>query len=162
MWLLLCVYLDQRPTPVAYISNASTAFSADLQTNTIEIINRHLAGCDGNGTTSHEIFGAIETLNNSTTTFSILIIIVAVQIVELFFHFLNSLTEDTPFEEMVSSIENELMVVGFTSVIFKIMVHTSHFLNKEWYYALEYAGFFIFHGAVSGNCNNFVVILYPL
>jgi hypothetical protein len=54
------------------------------------------------------------------------------------------------------------MVVGFTSVIFKIMVQTSHFLNKEWYYALEYAGLFILHGAVSGNCNNFVVILYPL
>eukprot|EP01032_Pedospumella_encystans_P007663 gene7663-9168_t len=72
-------------------------------------------------------------------TVSVIIIVFAVQMVEYFFHLLHTFTHDTPFHRMVQSIEKELMVVGFTAFMFKILVDTTHFLDLDWFHALEYA-----------------------
>jgi hypothetical protein len=88
------------------------------------------------------LFGAISALGVYSGTIAVLIIVLAVQCVEYFFHMLHALTHDTPFSKMVQIIEKELMVVGFTAFIFKIMVNTTSFLDLEWFHALEYAGEF--------------------
>jgi len=71
---------------------------------------------------------------------AVIIIVGAVQCIEYSFHSLHLITHDTPFNQMVQSIEKELMVVGFTAFIFKIVVNTTNFLELEWYHSLEYAG----------------------
>lgn len=100
------------------------------------------AADDGHGDDGHafSLFGAISYLKIYQGTLSVLIIVVAVLTVEYAFHMLNVITHDTPFNQMVQSIEKELMAVGFTAFAFKIMVDTTHFLDLDWFHALEYAG----------------------
>jgi hypothetical protein len=86
------------------------------------------------------LFGGITGLEIVVATVSIIIIVCAVQLVEYFFHMLHVITHDTPFYEMIQSIEKELMVVGFTAFMFKILVNTTSFLVLNWFHALEYAG----------------------
>lgn len=86
------------------------------------------------------LFGGISGLGIYIGTVSVIIIVFAVQLVEYFFHLLHTFTHDTPFHRMVQSIEKELMVVGFTAFMFKILVDTTHFLDLDWFHALEYAG----------------------
>jgi hypothetical protein len=105
----------------------------------------HSAATDdhgGSSSTAHafSLFGAISGLGVYAGTISVLIIVLAVQCVEYVFHLLHVITHDTPFNKMVQSIEKELMGVGFTAFAFKIMVDTTHFLDLEWFHALEYAG----------------------
>ncbi len=90
--------------------------------------------------TAHSLFGSVDALNATIGTIAILIIIGAVQLVEYLFHGLHALTHDTPFQQMVSTIEKELMIVGCTAFIFKITINAKHFLTADWFYALEYAG----------------------
>lgn len=96
------------------------------------------------GTDDHsihfELFGGISSLDIMIASISVLIIVCAVQMVEYLFHTLHLATHDTPFNQMVHSIEKELMVVGFTAFIFKIIVNTTSFLELEWFHSLEYAG----------------------
>lgn len=107
----------------------------------------HSSGSSGShaqtSETGHSLFGAIDGMEAFKGTISIIIIIFAVQAVEYVFHRLKHLTEDTPFVEMVAAIEGELMVVGFTAFIFKVLVNTTDFLTHEWFFALEYADVFV-------------------
>ena len=96
------------------------------------------------GHSSFSLFGAISGLKIVSGTVAVIIIVGAVQFVEFSFHMLHALTHDTPFEQMVQSIEKELMGVGFTAFAFKIMVNTTDFLDTEWFQALEYAGITIY------------------
>jgi hypothetical protein len=93
-----------------------------------------------------QIFGGVSSLNVFIASLSILIIIFAVQVVEYMFHYLHTLTTDTSFQEMMVIIEKELMGVGFTAFMFKIMVNTTSFLDLDWFHALEYAGIVISYG----------------
>lgn len=86
------------------------------------------------------LFGGISGLNIYMGTVSVIIIVFAVQLVEYSFHLLQTITHDTPFHRMVQSIEKELMVVGFTAFMFKILVNTTSFLSLGWFQALDYAG----------------------
>lgn len=86
------------------------------------------------------LFGGISGLNIYMGTVSVIIIVCAVQLVEYSFHLLQTITYDTPFHRMVQSIEKELMVVGFTAFMFKVLVNTTSFLNLGWFQALDYAG----------------------
>lgn len=86
------------------------------------------------------LFGAISGLPIYPGTVGVIIIVGAVQMVHHAFHGLHTFTHDTPFHQMVQSIEKELMGVGFTAFAFKIMVDTTSFLSLEWFHALEYAG----------------------
>jgi hypothetical protein len=106
-------------------------------------ISRSLSsgGDDTTATEAHfELFGGISSLKLMVASVSVIIIVCAVQLVEYLFHHLHLLTHDTPFNQMVQSIEKELMVVGFTAFIFKIIVNTTSFLALEWFHSLEYAG----------------------
>lgn len=108
------------------------------------------------------LFGGISGLGIYIGTISVIIIVGAVQMVEYMFHLLHKITHDTPFHQMVNGIENELMVVGFTAFVFKIMVDTTHFLSLEWFHGLEYAGeclICVVHGAAPCSCYHFVALL---
>jgi hypothetical protein len=48
------------------------------------------------------------------------------------------LTHDTAFAGMLSKIEEELMVVGTSSFIFKVLLNTTTFEDNKWAYPLEF------------------------
>ena len=95
---------------------------------------------DGAQASHFSLFGGISSLDIMIASISVIIIVGAVQCIEYLFHTLHLITHDTPFNQMVQSIEKELMVVGFTAFIFKIVVNTTDFLDLEWFHCLEYAG----------------------
>ena len=45
---------------------------------------------------------------------------------------------ETPFHVMVKNIEEELMIVGTSSFIFKVVLNTTDFGTNEWAYPLEF------------------------
>ena len=65
---------------------------------------------------------------------------VVVQIVERVFEFLLEITSETPFESVIILIQQELMIVGFTALLFKVIINTTHFLDYTWFFAIEYSG----------------------
>ncbi len=98
--------------------------------------------CSMTVTEEHSIFGSLQGLDLVDGTLSILVVIVSVLLLEHLFHQLHSLTHDTPFQDMVSAIEKELMIVGFMAFVFKIIVNSSKLLNSSWLAALEFSGLF--------------------
>ena len=106
------------------------------------------------GTHSVLIFNSFSSLNIIYGSISIIIIIAGVLSVEYIFESLNQLTNDTPFQELVSAIEKELMIVGTMAFIFKIIINVNLLANHEWILALEYAGNYLItniHSHISLN-----------
>jgi hypothetical protein len=134
------VVLFYRPQSANLVSDAYKPVDGELW------ISRSLgadpaAEEDPTTTEAHfKLFGGMSSLKLMIASVSVIIIVCAVQIVEYIFHSLHLLTHDTPFYQMVQSIEKELMVVGFTAFIFKIIVNTTSFLALDWFHSLEYAG----------------------
>lgn len=85
------------------------------------------------------LFGIVSHLSAGIGTASVILVVAAVLCVEYAFHVLHELTYDTPFEHLVPSVEKELMLVGFTAFIFKIVVTVEGNFDQDWYHALEYA-----------------------
>ncbi len=84
------------------------------------------------------IFGALPFVDPMIGAISMVIIVAVVLIVEHFFHRLHSYTHDTPFEQMLISIQKELMIVGTMSFIFKIILQSTS-MNIDWVLGLEFA-----------------------
>ncbi len=85
--------------------------------------------------------GVVQTETNVPIyTLMLVIIIVSVNAVEFLFDGLLHLTHDTPFSKMIHAIEKELMIVGFTAFIFKIIINSSDILTGYSLHALEFAG----------------------
>ncbi len=91
------------------------------------------------------LFGSLSYILIFQGSLSVVIIVFAVLAVEKAFHGLHTITHDTPFADMVSAIEKEMMIVGCMAFIFKIIISTSSFLNADWLHALEFAGIKIIH-----------------
>ena len=72
-------------------------------------------------------------------TISIVIVIVAVVALENIFHLLHLLTKDSAFNEMIVRIEKELMIVGSTAFIFRIVGSSA----GRWDEALNFADLLI-------------------
>mmetsp|Transcript_12320 Transcript_12320/g.16923 ORF Transcript_12320/g.16923 Transcript_12320/m.16923 type:complete len:799 (+) Transcript_12320:68-2464(+) len=68
---------------------------------------------------------------------AVIITVVIVTIVENTFLLLLKLTDDTPYSEMIIVIERELMNVGFSALLFKVVCNNTHFLDHDWFFALE-------------------------
>jgi len=86
------------------------------------------------------LFGIFTTLNPQFTTIMVLIVLGVVLTVETSFELLHKITEESPFDAVISAIEVELMNVGFTAFVIKIIINTTDFLTDEQFIALEYAG----------------------
>lgn len=121
----------------------------DSQSDVSSTLSHHQIELDSGATTegqssssSHSLFGIMVDIRSYTGSISIIVIVFAVLFVEKVFHGLHALTHDTPFQDMVSAIEKELMIVGSMAFIFKVIINTTSFLNEEWLVALEYAGWY--------------------
>lgn len=86
------------------------------------------------------LFGSMDSLNITSGSTSILIIVFFVFLIEKIFHMSHKLARETPFYSIVAAIEKEMMIVGCVAFFFKVIVNLSHFLDKEWLHSLEYAG----------------------
>ena len=85
------------------------------------------------------IFGSFNNVDPILVASSILIIIASVIFLNLCLHYIFNLTQDTPFEPLLWNLEHELMIVGFTALIFKIFSNLYLTMPHEWHAALEYA-----------------------
>lgn len=92
------------------------------------------------GETSVSLFNTLGLIDPEVTMLAIIIIVAAVLALETIFHMLNEVTRDTTFHRMVGAIEKELMLVGCTAFIFKIIVNAEIHVEEEWLIALEYSG----------------------
>lgn len=98
------------------------------------------SNCTQSSETHPDLFGSLVTAQSPGAVFgSVAIIVVVVQIVERVFDFLLEITAETPFEKVIILIQQELMVVGFTALLFKVIFDTTHFLDHTWFFALEYS-----------------------
>ena len=124
----------------------------------ISSLNSTHGSDDGHGSVHHSLFNAVADIKPLSGSLSMLIIISAVVFIEKLFHYANHITDDTPFGDIISRIEKEMMVVGTMAFIFKVIVNTSDFFaaNPEWYLALEYAGDYSFIALIF----NFLCVLY--
>ncbi len=86
-----------------------------------------------------QLFGVMSLLPPFEGSVSFIIIIVAVLTVEEIFRRLQTFTEDTPFQGMVTSIEKELMTVGLMAFIFKLITQSTDVIPHNWLLSLEYA-----------------------
>ncbi|RZL18585.1 MAG: hypothetical protein EOP64_11640 [Sphingomonas sp.] len=94
-------------------------------------------GSSGHGVVS--LFGSLEYIEGKMLMVGILIVVGAVLCLETLFHFLHSFTAETPFHDVVSAIEKELMVVGCTAFILKIVINTQTSMSHDLFFALEFA-----------------------
>jgi large-conductance mechanosensitive channel len=104
--------------------------------------HRQLSGGGGDDDGSHvvhpSLFQALKVVHVDMGTYSVIIIIGFIIFLKLSIETLSSFTEETAFHGMVKKIEEELMIVGCSSFIFKIILNTSDFGSNEWVYPLEF------------------------
>jgi Na+/phosphate symporter len=85
------------------------------------------------------VLGQLDHIEIHYGTLSMLIILAAVISIEIIFHHLHVLTAETPFRDIISAIEKELMVVGGIAFILKCIINSSK-IPKHWYIAIEFIG----------------------
>lgn len=117
-------------------NDQSLHHSQQLDNDLIEGI-RSLSSTSHDGPSS--LFLATSYLNPIQGSCAILIIICFVSIIKKFFDILHYITFDTSFNAMLTLIEEELMIVGVSSFIFKIITNTTHLSTSTWYIPLEFS-----------------------
>jgi len=86
------------------------------------------------------LFGIAGSIPASTGVAAFIIVMAIILTFEFLFKWIHSRTHETAFEDMVTVIEKELMIVGSMAFLLKIIINTTEFLNYEWLIALEFAG----------------------
>lgn len=87
----------------------------------------------------HQLFGSLELLEVDKWSVSLVIVVCSVLLIEGIFHLVHILTEDTPFHKVIVALEKELMIVGVTAFMFKIILNSISSLDVMWKFALEIA-----------------------
>jgi len=85
------------------------------------------------------LFKALSAIHIEMGTYAMFIIIGFIILLKQMTEALYAFTQDTPFYEMVGKIEEELMIVGTSSFILKVVVNTTDFATNEWAYPIEFA-----------------------
>jgi len=101
-------------------------------------------GGHDNGLSEHSsdhppLFKALSAIHIEIGTYSIFIIIGIIVLLKQMIEALYKLTHDTAFSGMVGKIEEELMIVGSSSFIFKVILNTTNFGENVWAYPVEFA-----------------------
>lgn len=108
---------------------------------------RHLSGGAGTNDAAVDdhaagghpsLFEALSAIHVKIGTYSVLIIIGFIIILKQMIEGLYTFTHETPFHGMVKMIEEELMIVGTSSFIFKVVINTTTFGENVWAYPLEF------------------------
>ncbi|RYG94396.1 hypothetical protein EON65_57560, partial [archaeon] len=132
--IYLCVPLDYIIPSSAYSSQRRLAPSIQADDHPTDDHG------DDHSSAPPSLFAIVTHLDVNQGTTSVIIVVAAVLCVEYIFHILHELTFDTAFEHLVPNIEKELMIVGCTAFILKIIVTTdSAMISADWLHALEYA-----------------------
>eukprot|EP01031_Cornospumella_fuschlensis_P043472 gene43472-53150_t len=137
--IYLCVPLDFLiPSKLYNVQRRlAPSYSDDLATDDHNAADDH---GDDHSSSTPSLFAIVTHLDVNQGTISVIIVVAAVLCVEYMFHLLHELTFDTAFEHLVPNIEKELMIVGCTAFILKIIVTTdSAMISMSWLHALEYA-----------------------
>ena len=115
------------------------ASKLESEMSKLETAHRHLSS-SGSDDGNHSLFHAISSLPIDIGSTSVIIIIAFVLLLGQFFRTLHIITFETSFNKMVSRLEEELMIVGCSAFIFKIIVNTIEITDESWLLSLEYAG----------------------
>jgi len=86
------------------------------------------------------LFGVVNELGSEYGTFAFFIVIAGVVTIETVFHEVHTMTHDTSYQDMVSAIEKELMIVGIMAFTGKVIFMQVEFSDYEWVHAVEFAG----------------------
>jgi len=84
------------------------------------------------------LFEAVSHLEIELGTWATFVIIGFIILLKNIIGAMHTITHDTPFEGMLTKIEEELMIVGTSSFVFKIVLNTSTFGDNKWAYPLEF------------------------
>lgn len=98
---------------------------------------------DDHPSTGHEaghpsLFEATSAIHVETGTYAVLVIIGFIILLKQIIEALYAFTHESPFHGMVKKIEEELMIVGSSSFIFKVVLNTTTFGSNAWAYPLEF------------------------
>ena len=83
-----------------------------------------------------EIFGSFDYIKPETAAICFILVIMVILMLEYVFHEIHSISHDTPFADMISAMEKELMIVGSMAFAFKVFVAKVDF-NHELHVAVE-------------------------
>jgi hypothetical protein len=137
--VLMPYYLRTGSTP-----STSQQRLLSIGTQSEEVVHHGNSTGTEDHTTGHigghpSLFQALSAIHVESGTYSIFIIVAFIMILKQLIHAVHALTHDTPFYEMISKIEEELMLVGASAFIFKVILNTTDFGSVEWAYPLEFA-----------------------
>lgn len=131
-----------------YHSFHHRSLSLGLAADDHAVTDDHAATDDYHSSSSHSsshsahpesLFGGFYFIEPKYWTVSLIIVVCAVLSIEFLFHLVHIFTEDSPFHKVVHALEKELMTVGVTAFIFKIVLNTLD-ISEEWFFSLEIAG----------------------
>ncbi len=89
---------------------------------------------------SFSLFGGGQNIKAESAVYGLIVTIVIIGTLESMFHVLHDLTNDTTFQELVSAVEKELMIVGSMAFVFKIILNSDTELSTETNHAFEFSG----------------------
>jgi hypothetical protein len=96
-------------------------------------------GAEGGDHGHPSLFEALSAIHVEIGTYAVFVIIGIILLLKQLIQLLMALTEDTPFAGMIGKIEEELMIVGSSSFMFKVVLNTTTFAANKWAYPLEFA-----------------------
>jgi hypothetical protein len=70
----------------------------------------------------------------------LIIVVAAILCTEAAFKILHIFTDESPFHHVIHALEKELMTVGVTAFLFKVILNTVANIDESWKYALEIGG----------------------
>ena len=137
-----CLYYNSKTT-VGHTPSSSI----DVQYGRVDNLfskfsNRRLLSEEGGDdfvATQHGLFGGLAHLNPEYAALSFILVVAIIVALEHFFHEIHTMTHDTPFADMVSAIEKELMIVGFMALGFKVIISTTYIVTEDWLHPFEMA-----------------------
>jgi hypothetical protein len=98
----------------------------------------HAAGSGHEAGGHPSLFEALSAIHVEIGTYSVLVIIGFIIILKQILETLYTFTHESAFHGMVKKIEEELMIVGSSSFIFKVVMNTTTFSTNRWAYPLEF------------------------
>ena len=134
---------NAEPSHILFDTNPSRSLAGGSPaSNTTDTTNDD-HGTDDHPSTGHSaghpsLFEALSAIHIEIGTYSVLVIIGFIIILKQIIETLYAFTHESPFHGMVKKIEEELMIVGSSSFIFKVVLNTTTFGKNDWAYPLEF------------------------
>lgn len=138
--IFIFLYIHENGVDFLSILNQGSSNSRILSSSSTSDTTAATTDCTSSNTseTGEALFANLLRVHNpGFLIVAVIITVVIVTIVENTFLLLLKVTTDTPYSEMIIVIERELMNVGFSALLFKVVCNNTHFLDHDWFFALE-------------------------